>query len=101
MTERVEVVSGPFTHDGEQYHNGDKLEVPESVLDHYPRSLDVVESTVTDTQEAEDSEKSAYTRDELESLDWSELRSLAVESDREDIDGRTAKDDIIDALAED
>ena len=41
-----------------------------------------------------------YTRDELESMDWPDLRALAVESDREGINGKTPKAEIIDALAE-
>lgn len=42
-----------------------------------------------------------YPRDELESWSYNELRTLASEADREDVDGRSSKADIIDAFAED
>ena len=42
-----------------------------------------------------------YVRDDLEEMDYNELRSLAVESESEEVDGRSSKEEIIDALATD
>lgn len=65
----------------------------------------VTESGSTEEQNADDSVSEettdGYTRAELEAMDWSELRQMAVESDREDINGRSSKADIIEALAND
>lgn len=42
---RVRVVRAQFRYDREQYTEGDKLDVPEHVLERHPRSLAVVEET--------------------------------------------------------
>ncbi|GAB7010467.1 hypothetical protein [Halorubrum trueperi] len=39
---RVQVVGRQFRHDGEEYHTGDELEVPEWVLDGYPGRIEPV-----------------------------------------------------------
>lgn len=61
-----------------------------------PDDIDVDEDEIPPEPEAE-----SYTRDELESMEWAELRQLAVNSDDESINGQSKKGDIIDALAVD
>ena len=55
----------------------------------------------TSGDDSEPETEDGYTREELESMDWPDLRALAVESDREGINGKTPKAEIIDGLAED
>lgn len=105
MAERVRVESGPFVYNGEQYRDGDELEVADSTLEHYPYSLEVTESGSDESANADESDTeetgNGYTRDELEDLEYDELSDLAMESDDESINGRSSREDIIDALAED
>lgn len=50
---------------------------------------------------AETPEFETYPRDELESMEYANLRELAMASENEDINGRSSKDEIIEALAAD
>lgn len=42
-----------------------------------------------------------HLREDLEDMDYNELRSLAVESETDEVDGRSSKEEIIDSLATD
>lgn len=91
---RVRVAGRSFSYRGESYDHDDELTVGESTLEQHPNTLEVTEDGSGETDDG-------YTRDELESMDWSDLRQMAVESEREDINGRSSKADIVEALAND
>lgn len=52
---------------------------------------------VVETPEANPQEE--YTRQELEEMSYEQLRTMASKSEREDVTGRSGKQDIIDAFA--
>lgn len=51
-------------------------------------------------EDDDESEVESKSRDELEDMAYAELQRMAMESDRDDINGRSSMDDIIDAFAE-
>lgn len=55
----------------------------------------------TDLEGEAETDGQEYTRAELKTMEWPKLRSLAKDSDHEDIDGRSSKEEIINALAVD
>lgn len=51
--------------------------------------------------EAENSDaEETHSREELEAMDWPDLRSLASDSDREDVNGGMKRGEIIETLSE-
>lgn len=58
----------------------------------------VTESTSSD-EETDDGYKT-YPREDLEAKEYGELRELAMESDNDDVNGRSSGDEIIESLAE-
>ena len=59
------------------------------------------DGVTTDLEGEAETEGQGYTRAELNAMEWSKLRSLAKDSDHEDIDGRSSKEEILNALAVD
>lgn len=55
----------------------------------------------TAAEAADEGDTAEYTRAQLEAMEWDEIRSIAVDSPRDDIDGRTSREDIVDALSAD
>lgn len=53
-----------------------------------------------DDEDDEDDESDGWTRSDLEEKAYDELRSLAAEADTDEINGHSARDEIIDVLAE-
>lgn len=102
---RVRVVGSSFIAAGERYVRDDELTVDDAIADRHPNTLDRIDSSDgdTDTTEAEtaDVTESGYSRGELEAMDYQELRDLATDADNPDINGRSSRDDIVDALADD
>lgn len=107
----VRVAGRSFGYDGETYTNGDELEVDEATLENHPRTLEALQSpsteSVDDTASAGDDEDEgdaedveSYDREELEDMEYSDLQSLAAESDHPDVDGRSSQEDIVEALSD-
>lgn len=79
---------------------GDDSDVEEDAVEAAAADRDADGVTTALEGEAE-MEGQGYTRAELNAMEWSKLRSLAKDSDHEDIDGRSSKEEIINALAVD
>lgn len=107
--ERNRRVRGPTT-----------VEVEEDAVEHYksrgweePESTDETESADDDSEsdvEAEsesDSESESsqpwrsYSAEEIEEMSYQKLREMAAESDRDDIDGSSKKEEIVEAFVDD
>lgn len=56
------------------------------------------EADVSDDSDKSEGEET-YSREELEAMDWPDLRSLASDSDREDVNGGMKRGEIIETLA--
>lgn len=109
----------------ERYDGPGTFEVPEESVDHYldrgwERIDEDSESADTDADDEAETEESPagadeepeladvdvdtdteHSREELEEMSYDELRTLASESDRDDVNGRSGKQAIIDAFASD
>lgn len=118
---RYRFVGSNHYHDGERLEHGDVVELNEGERQYFAHKFEPVEDdseggdadaeaetaddetddTDTDDTDAGDASYETYSRDELEAMEWGDLRDLAKESDAEEIDGRSNRDDILETLSED
>lgn len=54
---------------------------------------------IDDVETPEANPQEEYTRQELEEMSYEQLRTMASKSEREDVNGRSRKQDIVDAFA--
>jgi len=82
---------------GENIEPGEEFEPTEAELQSFGDVIEAVEDEAGSDGEEADSEASEGDGDEvpLEEKDYSELRSMAVDADTDEIDGRSSKDEIV------
>lgn len=101
---RVRVDGRSFGYRGETYTRGDELTVDESTIENHPRTLERVDAEDTDetedTDASDEEEPASYDRDELEGMEYEDLQTLASEADTDAVDGRSSRDDIVEALSD-
>lgn len=105
-TVSVRVAGRAFSYEGENYEQGDELEVEERFTEFHPNTLEVIESGSAESEDveedvADDPDESGYSREELEEMDRSELQQLASNADTDEISGRSGNQAIIDYFADD
>lgn len=99
--------SEPFrdTRNGRAVAEGDVVELPANVADpahgfvpaETPEAGDDDADGDGDADDAGDAAAAAteYTREELEAMDWQDLRGLAAEADTDAIDGKSERAEIV------
>lgn len=106
---RVRVAGRSFGYGGETYTNGDELEVDEETLENHPRTLEPLQSPSTESVDENDGDDEgegdaedveSYGREDLEEMEYEELQALASEADTDAVDGRSSREDIVEALAD-
>jgi len=75
---------------------GESFEATESELASFSDDIEVVADDETPGLEPEETtEDGGYSESELEDMEYSELREMAVEADTDEINGRSSKDEIV------
>lgn len=78
---------------GEKIHPGEEFEPTEAELDTFSDRIKESESDETESDNSESDQ--AASEPNYSEMDYEELRSLAVEADTDEINGRSKKDEII------
>jgi len=81
---------------GENVAPGEMFEPREHELASFSDDIEVVADDETPGVEPEETtEDGGYGESELEDMEYSELREMAVEADTDEINGRSSKDEIV------
>lgn len=86
----------------ERYEGPGTFEVPDDAEEQYlSRGWERVNGSSDDTDGEGSTDSQEPARSDLESMSYNQLRTLAADAESEDINGRSARDEIVDALAPD